>query len=129
MQSEQLPKYVYFLALTCSGFILAVTFLLLLEYSALRAYVFALPSLLCAVSAGSFAWIWPTASWRWGIWVSSACALYFGFVFFSFLINGDIRWSPALQVVLVISVAGIGAWAGSVVSCWRRSTTTRSEVS
>jgi hypothetical protein len=63
-----------------------------------------------------FALVWPSHSWRWGVWLSGGFWLYFSFVFLAYLLNGSFEWLPALYALGVLIPACIAGLIGQKLS-------------
>jgi len=112
MVSKYAPRYAYALA-TISSFV-ALTLIIgsFLKFEVADSARLVVPAVCCGLLGLAFGRFWPRRSWLWGFWVSSAFLLYFGVVFFSFTINRQFVWLPALQMLVVAGAGCMGALAG-----------------
>lgn len=113
------PFYAYAAALAATVVAFLLVLFILLEFPNARSYALALPVAYCFIAGLGFAFCWPHGSWRWGLWVSSAFWLFFGFVFVSYLVGGRLEWTPAVSAILSAGVACIGAVGGHSLARFR----------
>ncbi|MBN1237440.1 MAG: hypothetical protein JXB36_03010, partial [Gammaproteobacteria bacterium] len=76
----------------------------------------ALASALTAAAAAAFAFLWPAASWRWGLWLGSAFGLYLVAAFAAFAVGGNLEWWPLLEALTICAAGCAAAAAGGALS-------------
>lgn len=79
-----------------------------------------LASGLTAAGAALFAFLWPAGSWRWGLWLGSAFALYLGVAFVSLAVNGDVVWWPLIEASTICAAGCVAAEAAGSLARQRR---------
>lgn len=112
MVKEEAPKYAYVVAIISSVVAVPLLFVVLFLFKPSPPLPVGLAAGLCWILGVVFAFIWPSGSWRWGLWVSSGFWCFFGFTFGSFLLNGQFVWEPAIEAISVAAVACTGAFCG-----------------
>lgn len=118
--SRAAPRWAYGAAVLASFLLMAVLFLAILSVEAAGSHPRLLVFAAVALLGLSLAYRWPLRSWRWGMLASCAFWLYFGFVWFSYLWNGQFRWAPAVDAAGVLIVACLAAEVGSRLASRRR---------
>ena len=113
---QKIPKYAYAMAFF-SGFFVFLVFLLIRFRSDLSdSQAIGLAIAACSLLSALFAFAWPRALWRWGLWVSSSFWLFLSLVFVSYLLNNQYEWVPAIEALSFAGFASIGAMLGQGVS-------------
>lgn len=102
------PKYAYALALLAAFAALAMFFLIFLQFKFARSSPMLLALGFCWLLAAAFSFVWPSGSWRWGLWVSSGFWLFLGFAFVSFLVNDEFERWPAVEALAIAIIACSG---------------------
>jgi uncharacterized membrane protein YfcA len=114
MHARVAPLSACLAALICGAGILAALPVLLVGAEVDQRFARPIALATCGVVAVGFAYLWPTASWRWGVWLSAALWLFFGFVFAALWWNGMPDWFPLVDAVAALAAgcagAALGAW-------------------
>ena len=111
-----MPKYAFFLAVLISGLAFVIVTGAILSFPVVKSYGILLATASCCVMAVIFALVWPSHSWRWGVWLSGGFWFYFSFVFLAFLLNDSLVWLPAIYALGVLIPACIAGLVGQKLS-------------
>ncbi len=113
---QRVPSYAYAIAVLAAWSAFAVFCVISLHSPLANSFPLSLAIALCVPLGTTFALIWSSASWRWGVWVSSGFWLFLGVVFLSFLSESRLEWMPAVEAATITGLSCVGAVFGRWLS-------------
>jgi hypothetical protein len=109
------PRWAYLLAISLSFALAAIVIVAFLQIGPTPATSHVVPPLACGLAALLFSLIWPTGSWRWGLFLSSGFWVFFVVVFFSYLSVGEPDWLSLVRGLSALLAGFVGAFLGTQI--------------